>query len=527
MKPTLIRGGRICDGTGSPPFTADILIRGDRIAEIGKTLSPEDCSVVDAEGLTVSPGFIDTHAHSDLSILAAPEALGKISQGITSEISGNCGLSAFPVLTEEVRSHLKTIYRTYGIEITWNDFQTFAQAIEQRSPAVNVGFLCGHNTLRANILGYDNEPGNPDDWKKIRDLLRNMLEQGASGLSTGLLYIPGKFSGRKELLTTAEALRDFNMPYATHLRSEGDELLESIDEALAIAEAGAGHLHISHLKTALPRNWHKLDAVFEKIESARKRGIKVTGDRYPYTYGQTSLSVILPSPYDKMTDAAIKETLNAEPEKRRELIRDLEKHHPAWDNIILCSSSVSGVECVFGKTIAEAAGQLRMSPAEFCAGLMYHDAPGTMAAFGGLSEENLKRIIDKPYICCGTDETARPSDYRIGRSHPRGFGSFPRFLNLELEKRPLEEIIHRLTAFPAELFGLKDRGTIEKDRIADLVLFDEEKLADKANFSEPHCLSEGIHQVYVNGVLSYAGQRVVARAGKVLKRVNYKMKRTC
>lgn len=519
MSATLIRGGCICDGSGAPAYTADLLIRGDRIADIGKHLSSSShCRIVEAGGLIVAPGFIDVHAHSDLSILAAPEAVGKISQGVTSEISGNCGLSAFPVLTEEVREHLNILYRVYGVEIDWNDFLSYARAVERRRPSINVGYLCGHNTLRANVLGYEDRRGGPEDWLKIRSLLQKMLEQGALGFSTGLLYIPGRFSPREELLTAADALRGFGLPYATHLRSEGDELLESIDEALSIARAGAGHLHISHLKTALPRNWHKLDAVFDVIESARRSGLKVTGDRYPYTRGQTSLSVILPPPYDKMTDAAIREDLSGNPQKVDLLVRSLEKSAPAWETIILCSTSVKEVQEFLGKTMADAAKASGTTPAFLCAELMRRDAPGTMAAFSGLSETNLKRIIAKPYLCCGTDETARPADYRFGRSHPRGFGSFPRFIRLAQKELPLEEVIRKVTSLPAELFHLRGRGTIRCGSAADLVLFDREELCDCADFASPHAFCTGIHQVYVNGVLSYENREVTGRAGKILKK---------
>ena len=518
MNATLIRGATICDGTGAPAYTADLLIRNERIAGIGKHLSPGGARIVNAEGLIAAPGFIDVHAHSDLSILAAPEASGKLSQGITSEISGNCGLSAFPVLTEEVRSHLNTLYRTSGIEIDWSDFSTYTQAVERRKPAINVGFLCGHNTLRANVLGYENRRGTPEERGRIRNLLHAMLEQGALGFSTGLLYIPGKFAPREELLTVAGALRDFDLPYATHLRSEGDELLESIDEALAIARAGSGHLHISHLKTALPRNWHKLDAVFDAIETARRSGLRITGDRYPYTRSQTSLSVILPPPYDKMTDAAIRETLKEHPEKTVLLVRSLEERPPAWESILLCSSAVREVQELLGRTMKEAADALGTTPAVLCAELMRRDAPGTMASFSGLSEDNLNRILAKSYICCGTDESARPESFAFGRSHPRGFGSFPRFLRLAQKELPLEEVIRKVTSLPADVFHLRNRGRIVCGAVADLVLFDREQLSDCADFATPHALSAGIFQVYVNGTLSYENREVTARAGKILKK---------
>ena len=515
----LIRGADICDGLGSESYRGDILLRDGIIAEIGKIREiPEDAGIFDADGLTACPGFIDSHAHSDLSLFAAPEAYGKISQGITTEISGNCGLSAFPVMTNTVREHLQSLYSRYGVEIDWSDFTGFADALESRHPAINAAFLCGYNTLRANILGYEDAPNSPEDWRKMRGLLTEMLKQGAFGLSTGLLYVPGVFASQEELLAVAEALRPFHAVYATHLRSEGKTLLESVEEALAIAEAGAKHLHISHLKTAKSENWYKIDPLMDRIAQARKDGIRLTADRYPYTFAQTSLSVILPAPYDVMTDASIEKLLSTEPERREPLIRELETSGVDWNRILICCTKVPVPEEWYGLPLAEIAEKSGRTPARICAELLTGDG-GTLAAFGGMSEQNLRRIISDPEVCCGTDETARPRDFQFGRSHPRGFGSFGRFIRMGRELFPKEELIRKLTSFPASVFGFRDRGILKKGYAADLLLLDWENYADRADFGHPHEPCSGVVRVYVNGILGYDSGKVTGSGGCVLRKI--------
>ena len=278
MSKILIGNAEIIDGTGASPFCGWVLVEGERIRAVSPSpLQVEDAEFVDARGLTLVPGFIDAHAHSDLSLLAAPEAEGKISQGITSEISGNCGLSAFPIRTEEVRAHLQELYKIYGIPLDWNDFQSYTEVLSARKPSINAGFLCGHNTLRANILGYENVQGTPGDLEREQRLLREMLEQGALGLSSGLLYVPGKFASREEMTGLATVLRKFDRPYTTHLRSEGERLLESVEEALEVAASAGIRLHLSHLKTAQPRNWHKIDALLKRLAELGAKNTVLTG----------------------------------------------------------------------------------------------------------------------------------------------------------------------------------------------------------------------------------------------------------
>ncbi len=526
MSTVLLSGGLLYDGTGNPPFHADILIQDDKILQVepaGKVHSP-GAAVRDLKNCSVSPGWIDVHAHSDASLLAAPEAFGKISQGITTEISGNCGLSAFPVYTDEVREHLRILYSAYDLIPDWTDFASYAEQLERCCPAVNPVFLCGHNTLRANVSGYRQRELSSDALSEMNRILSLQLSQGAAGLSTGLLYTPGCFSDEAELLSLLRTTAAQDGVYATHLRNEGDELEKALREAVNLAEQAGIPLQISHLKTALPRNWHKLDSVLRIIEDARGRGVDILADRYPDTRSQTSLSIVLPAPFDTMPDTAIRKCLQTDPAAFERTLKQLADSSRDWNKIILSQSGASSAAGLVGMTIADAAEKTGKTPAELVMTILREDSPGTMAAFSGMSEENMKRILAQDWVCCGTDETARPPDYSLGRSHPRGFGSFPRFIQiLRRQGMPMEKIIRRITSLPAEIFRLKNRGKILSGMMADLVIFDETELYSGADFRQPHTPAKGIRQVYVNGAAAYDGteKKVTARAGRVLRRAEF------
>lgn len=512
----LIKGAGICDGTGAEPFPADLYYENGVISEIGIRIQ-RDVPVFHAENLILAPGFIDIHAHSDLSLAAAPEAFGKISQGVTTEVSGNCGLSPFPILNDEVRFHLQKTYQKYNFPITWDDFSGYTAAIEAERPAINFASFCGYNTLRANFTGYQNTPFSQEDMIKMRELLAEMLAQGAVGLSTGLLYVPGRFADAEELEFIVSVLKGTEKPITMHLRSEGDTLIESVEEAIRIAKAADNKLQISHLKTALPRNWNKIDLLLNTIRAAQKSGCTIHADRYPYTFAQTSLSVILPPPWDNMSDAAIMEDLNKYPEKQEILRRKLKEKSPDWERIILCTTAQKEAAEFSGEQFPDICKALHKEPEELCTELMIADAPGTMAAFGGLSGDNLERILSEPYVCCGSDETARPEDDSLGISHPRGFGSFPKFFQIVKEKAGIGEAIRKMTSLPAKICNFSDRGLLKPGYAADMVLLDPEKFRDHATFKNPHAKATGIHSVFVNGVLSFSNEQVVQRAGMGLK----------
>jgi len=501
----LIKNAFIVDGTGKPGGTGDVLVEGDRIKDAGQHLQAVPGSeIIDGEGLTLCPGFIDAHSHSDISILAAPEAYGKISQGVTTEIVGNCGLSAFPV-NRNNREHLQELYRNYGVEITWNSFREYSAEINRRNPAVNILALCGHNTLRAAGAGYEQQELSVQQQTAIQELLNDSLRQGAAGLSSGLLYVPGKFSDTKELCRMLEILADFERPYTTHLRSEGNRLIEAIEEAVAACSAsGQRQLHISHLKTAGEKNWGKLDAALVAIAQASAGSLDVTADCYPYIESMTQLSMILPEPYDNMDDVAFQKFIGDEQNFAAVCARLAEYPPRRWQTVRLVSTNADGMNAFAGTTFEQIATARQTRPEKICMEILKADAAGAMAAFQGMSPENMKRIASLPFTSCGTDESARPEDYSLGHSHPRGFGAFPTFFALLKDILPLEEIIRKCTSLPASVFGLKERGRITPGAYADLILFDPMHFNSPADFAAPHKPAQGIRSVWVNGRMGYS-----------------------
>ena len=511
---TVIRHVLIYDGSGAAPFPGDVVLENAVIKQVIPSSAPmEECRY------SLAPGFIDVHAHSDLTLLAAPEAYSKISQGVTSEISGNCGQSFFPV-TAKNRAHLERLCKNYRVQLQWDSFASYIAALEKAAPSINYNFLCGQGTLRAAVMGY--EPGQPsqEELKQMCDLLSDIMTHGACGISTGLLYVPGRFSDVEELSAVMSVLKPYSGVYATHLRSEGDDLENALQEAFQLARSGSGILQVSHLKTALKRNWHKLENVLKMIEEERASGLQVYADRYPYTFSQTSLSVILPGEYADMTDAAIQARLSGDPAECARLVNWFKTESDRdWTQVILSFSSLAEYQSYLGCSIAEIAEKQGVTPAESVMDILQRDAARAQGAFGSLSTGNMRRILKQDYVCCGSDENARPLSLDLGRSHPRGFGSFPRFLNILRQEITLSEAIRRITSLPAGVFGLKNRGLIRSGYYADLVLFDENELKDNADFAQPHSPASGIRSVYVNGVESFQDGQVTARAGRFLERV--------
>lgn len=528
MYDLIIKNALIADGSGEDPKTGCVAVAGDKIMAVEQEIAADRAdAIIDADGLVLSSGFIDSHGHSDISLLAAPEATGKISQGVTTEISGNCGLSVFPV-TEHNREHLQELFAHYNIEIDWSDITEYAAKLAKVNPGMNLASLCGHNTLRASLVGYEDVSMTDDDFSVMQERLRTSLKNGAIGFSIGLLYVPGKFAERNEFLQLGKVLAEFDKPWTSHLRSEGNTLLEAMDEFIGTAEeAGCGKIHISHLKTAGKANWHKLDDALLRIEKASSR-VHLSADRYPYIESMTQLSAYMPSPYSDMDDISLMRHLN-DAANFAKCVGVLDKYHTAddWARKRLVSTSANfpgwaraGATLGLGRNFVELSEMLTMPPADICARLLKEDAAGTTAASKGMSEDNMLRILQEPFVCCCTDESARPEDYAIGRSHPRGFGSFPEFFRLMEPILGVGETVRKMTSLPADIFGLNLRGRVLPGSYADLVLFDPEKMkqpAKVADFANPHTKADGIEKVWVNGRLTYEGREMTGkRNGKFL-----------
>ncbi len=525
----VIKDGTLFDGTGTGPFEADIGISGDRIAFIDKKapgsrrrskISAE--KTIEARDMTVTPGFIDTHAHSDFTLLADPRAEGKVCQGITTEINGNCGLSAAPLFGDAIRQREEDL-REYGIKERWASFREYFELLEKRTMALNFMTLTGHGNLRACAAGYQDRKLTAAEKKEMAVLLRQAIRQGAAGLSTGLIYPPGIYSDSEELIELARCCKKYI--YTTHMRSEGDRLLESMAEAIQIGRESGISVHISHIKTSGERNWHKIDGAISLIEKAEEEGIHITCDRYPYTASSTDLDTVLPKwVYEGGAEEELRKLKSREiREKIRRELLDAIPDTKSWETISLSSVSSRKNKWMEGKTIAHIASRRGSGPVKLLLDILIEERLRIGAIFSSMSEVNLQRFLSLPCCMIGTDSSARSSGgpTHKGKPHPRGFGSFPRFLGTYVRNGGLMSLnaaVHNITMLPAMTFNIHKRGVLKKGAYADIVVFDHKTISDRATFVKPFLKPEGIHYVIVNGRAAlWEGEPTGISAGKILR----------
>ena len=521
----LIKDARIIDGSGNPSFEGSIGIKEEKIAAIGNISESQAKTVIDANGLAVSSGFIDIHAHSEFTLLADPRGEGKVTQGVTTEVSGNCGLSAGPLYGDYFERR-KGDLAELSLELDWHDLGEYFSILKKRGLSLNFATLIGHGNLRGSVVGYGNRKPTGEEMVRMKTLLRDSMKVGGFGLSSGLIYPPGVYSETEELIELAKVVKEFGGFYASHMRSEGDRLLEAISEAIRIGEEAGIPVQISHLKTGGERNWHKLDEAFELIEKARERGVDVTADRYPYVASSTDLDAILPSwAYEGGVEAEIKRL--ADPETRKRLKDEVLRQHPKedyWEKVMVASIDTEKNRGFEGKTMAEIAREMKREPCEALFDLLLEERIRVTAIYFSMSEENLKRILQRDYVMLGSDSSARAINgpTRLGKPHPRTFGSFPRVLSKFVREEnvlTLEEAVRKMTSLPARRLGLKDRGVIKEGAFADLVVFNPERVHDTAGFTSPYSYPMGIRYVIVNGAFVVKdGAHTGAMPGKVLQK---------
>lgn len=520
----LIRNGLVYDGSGREPYVADIAQTGDKITAVGPSLSASADKVVDAAGLVVSPGFIDTHSHSDFTLLADPRAEGKISQGITTEINGNCGMSAAPLFDKAAERREQDL-KELGITDRWNTLAEYFRMLEARRPAVNSAVLAGHGNIRGSVIGYDEKSAGPSELARMKDLLKETVAQGAIGFSTGLIYPPGIYSDTAELSALAEILRERDLIYTSHMRSEADEIDDAVAEVIRIGRDAAVKVHISHIKTAGQQNWHKADRIITLLDDSRRSGVRLSCDRYPYTASSTDLDAVLPVwTYAGGNEEELRRLNSLDVRKKiaEELI-EKSAYAGYWDKIVVSSVVSERNKWMEGRPLSEISGRLDVDPIVALMDILIGEKLRVGAIFFSMSEDNLKKFISLPYCMIGSDSSARCPDgpTRQGRPHPRGFGTFPRLLGKYVREEglmPLNNAIHKATGLAAETFGLKGRGRIHEGMFADIVIFDASNVSDKATFGEPYLLAEGVHFVFVNGVPAvWEGRLTGRRSGRILR----------
>jgi len=531
MLDLMIRNAYLIDGTGTPGFYADLGIKDDKIETIRKPGSETPRGVrrplkddkakrmVNAEGLAVSPGFIDIHSHSDALALLNPYCESKVRQGITLEVCGNCGVSPGP-LFGAAREEAEKYYRNYGISITWRTLDEFLDKLESKGLSINFASLIGHGTVRASVMGYEDRQPTSQELFRMRELVDQGMRGGAFGLSTGLIYAPGCYAQTEELIELSKVVGRYGGFYASHIRSEGERWLEAISEVIEIGRQANLPVQISHFKVGGSKNLRKICKAFELIDCARSGGLEVTCDQYPYIATSTSLSVYIPSwALEGGTEALISRLKN--PLQRKKIKAQIEvESHKIFVSLVRKKEN----KIYQGKTVAEIAKRMNKEPREVIFDLLISEDGIVQIVRFALSEANVQAIMPHPAVMVGTDASAL-APYGLlgeGKPHQRAYGTFPRVLGRYVREKKilrLEEAIRKMTGLPAQRLGLKDRGLIKSGFFADLVIFDPEKIGDRASFQNPHRFPKGIEYVMVNGkIVVEKGEHTKVLSGKVLRR---------
>jgi N-acyl-D-amino-acid deacylase len=534
-----IIGSLIFDGTGSEPFRSNIGISGDRIVAINKgtNIARGAKRTIDASGLAVAPGFVDTHGHSEFTLLADPRVEGKLFQGITTEINGNCGLSAAPLSGEALKQRQEDLTEL-GISDRWSNFKEYFEIIG-KGMAINFATLAGHGNVRACVMGYENRKPKRIEMVQMISLLRKALNEGALGFSTGLAYPPCIYSETEELVELCRALsrlkyktkdvtfRNMNRGpiFTAHMRNEGDALIESIEEMILIGKETGIRVHISHIKTSGKQNWSKIDKVLSMIEEAQRDGISITCDRYPYIASSTDLDILLPSwVYVGGIHDELKRLKNVN--IRKKIKKEILYAYPEkefWEHVRVATVSSKKNKWIEGKSIASVARHENSHPIDLFFKILIEEELRVSAIFTIMNEDNLQRFISLPYVMIGTDSAARSTDgiTSKGKPHPRGFGTFPRFLGRYVRDHGLMDFstaIHKATMLPAQTFRIAKRGVIKKGAFADLLVFNHNTINDKATFEKPFLKPEGIHYVIVNGAPAlWEGKITGNYGGRILR----------
>ena len=533
----IITGGRVLDGTGAPWFEGDVGIAGDRIAAIGRLESAEAAERIDARGTYVAPGFIDMLGQSELNVLADSRAASKITQGITTEITGEG--SAIAPINDRLAAEAKASFDALKVTLDFRTLGEYLTRLETRSrPAINIGTFVGAGGLRAYVIGDQQRAATPQDLEQMKTLVREAMRQGALGLSTSLQYVPDRFASTEEIVELATVAAEHGGRYLTHQRSESSWIIESLNEAFTVAERARIPTEIWHLKTAYRANWGRMPEVLRHIEAARARGLDVTANMYPYDRASNGLDACLPLwVRDGGTEAMIARL--KDPAQRERIKRDMEDPNPGdWENQWYGSGGASGVMLSSvldeslrkweGMTLEAIGREMGKDPRDAVMDLVIADRGESSVIISIMREDDVRTALAHPLIAIGTDSGARAEDgpLSISKSHPRAWGSFTRILGTYVRDQkliPLEEAVRRFTSRPASRMGISDRGLLRPGFKADLTIFDLATVRDRSTFQDPNHYSEGIRYVLVNGqAVVRDGAITDARPGQVVRGAGYR-----
>jgi N-acyl-D-amino-acid deacylase len=506
----LISGGTVYDGSGGAPFIGDVALRGDRIVFVGPKAPGSARERLDVRGKAVAPGFINMLAHPEESLLADGRALSDLRQGVTLEVLGEDSMGP---LTPQMKALALQREGDIRYAIDWTTLGEYLHKLEQRGIAPNVASFVGAGTVRTNVLGERDVQPTPQQLTQMRTLVRQAMEEGAVGVTTALIYSPNDYAHTPELIALASESARCGGIYSVHMRSEGDRLLEALQETVDIAKASGGPAEIYHLKVAGKRNWGKIDALIAAIKSARKSGLRITADMYVYTAGATGLDAAMP-PW--VQDGGLEAWIAhlKDPAVRARVLADMREPHPSWENLLgaagpsgtlLLAFKNPALKPLTGKTLAEVARMRGVSAEDAAIDLVIEDGSRVGVAYFLMSEDNVRREVALPWVSFDSDEEAPAPEgvFLKSNNHPRAYGNFARVLAKYVREDKvltLQAAIHKLAALPASTLSLADRGMLKTGYFADVVVFDPTSVQDHATYERPHQLATGVEEVWVNGV---------------------------
>lgn len=506
----LIRNGTVYDGTGMPAYVADIAIRNDRVAAIGNLSESTADLEIDASGLAVAPGFFNLLSHAHLSLIKDGRAASDVLQGVTFEVLSEISLSPVNKATAEFWA---AAFDEEDVELTWSQLGEYLETVEASGVSPNFATFVSAATVRMNVLGMDDVDPTQEQLDEMKAQVEQAMQDGALGLTSALIYAPGAYAETEELIELAKVASRHGGIYTAHIRSEGNQFIEAIDETLRIGREGNLAVKIHHLKAGGKPNWHKMDIAIEKIEALRREGIPVTADMYTYIAGATGLDASMPTwvqagGYDKWAERL------KDPETRARVKAEMATNAQDWENLgyfagpegmMFIGFKNDELKKYMGKTLAEVAAERGQDPLDTIIDLVIEDGSRVGTVYFLMSEENLKKQIRQPWMMFGSDAGAPAAEGETleGSAHPRTYGNFARLLGKYVRDEQvitMEEAIHRLTLLPAQTLNIRERGRLAPGYFADIAIFDAQAIRDNATFDDPHHYSTGMRYVLVNGV---------------------------
>jgi N-acyl-D-amino-acid deacylase len=525
----IIKGGTVYDGMRAEPRRIDVAIRGDRIAGVGDFKNAKAKTIIDAKGLAVAPGFINMLSWSNESLIQDGRSQSEIRQGVTTEIMGE-GESMGPV-NDRVREHMLREQSDIKYDIKWNTLAEYLRYLQRRGISCNVASFIGATTIRENVIGFEDKQPTPEQLDQMRELVRKEMEAGALGIGTSLIYPPAFYAKTDELIELCKVAAKYQGKYISHMRSEGNRLLEAVDELIRISREAGIPAEVYHIKALGQPNWGKIDDLLSRIETAQKEGLKITADMYTYTAGGTGLDACLPpwtedggypALFKRLRDPATREKIKAQVQTPSDEWENMYLAAGGPEHILLSQFKSQKLKPLTGKTLAEVAKVRGKDPIDTAMDLIAEDESRIGTVYFFISEENIKKELAKPWISFGSDEASQAPEgvFLKSNPHPRAYGNFARVLGKYVRDEkvlPMSDAIHRLSGLPATNLGLDHRGFLKEGIFADVVVFDPATIADRATYEKPHQYAVGVKHVFVNGIeVLKDGEHTGAKPGRAL-----------